>query len=75
MSSSSSKGHWHSRVRTHCHVCVSNQIFQLLWEGIDQWVPVAIAIAPFPWLETYQKQQILQLHKIKEINFFALGWQ
>jgi hypothetical protein len=35
MSFLSSKWHWHNRVKTHWHVCVSNLIPQLLKEGID----------------------------------------
>jgi hypothetical protein len=71
MSPSSSKWHWHSRVKTHQYVCVSNQIPQFLRGGIDQWG--VNCDSSFPWLELHPRQQILELRKIKEVNPLALG--
>jgi hypothetical protein len=51
MALSSSKWVWHNHVKTHLHVCVKNQIFQLLMGGIDQW---GIGCdSSFPWLELH----------------------
>jgi hypothetical protein len=70
---SSSKWHWHNRVKTHRHVCVSNWIFQLLKGGIDWWG--VSCNSSFPWLELHWRQQILELHKIGEVNLLVLGQQ
>jgi hypothetical protein len=58
-----------SRVKTHRHVCVSNQIPQLLTGGIDQWG--VDCNNSFSWFEL----QILELRKIREINSPLLGWE
>jgi hypothetical protein len=45
----------------------------LLKGGIDQW-----GVGhdnSFFWLELHRKQQILGLHKIKEVNMLVLGSQ
>jgi hypothetical protein len=47
-----------------------NQIPQLLRGGIDQ---LSVNCnSSFPWLELHSIQQILELHKIKEINKRAM---
>jgi hypothetical protein len=50
--------------------CVDIQIPQLLMGGIDQWGVGRNSSSL--WFEPHQKQQILKLHKIKEVNPFAM---
>jgi len=71
LSLSSSKWHWYNHVKTHRHVCVRNQIFQLIRGGVDQCN--VNYDRSFPWFESHQRQQILELHKIEKINLFTLG--
>jgi hypothetical protein len=72
MSPSNSKWHWHKCIKTHRHVCVNNQILQLLRGGIDQWG--VGCDNSFLWLELHRRQQILELHKIGGVNLFTLCW-
>jgi hypothetical protein len=45
----------------------------MLKGGIDEW---GVGYdSPFPWLEMNQRQQILELRKIREVNMLALSWQ
>jgi len=69
---SSSKWHWHNHVKTYLHVCVSSQILQLLRGGLDGWGGVGCD-SFFPWLELHRRQQILELHKIGEVNLLKLS--
>ncbi len=60
MALSSSKWHWHNIVKTHQPICVDIQILQLLKGGTDRW-----GVDSFLWLDMHQRQQILELCKIK----------
>jgi len=66
-----SKWHWHYHVKTHQLFCVNIQILMkrknwLMWCYCDIF---------FLWFKLHWRHQILELHKIKEVNPFVLGWQ
>ncbi len=60
-------------MKTHQPIYVNIQIPQLLKGGIDQWD--IDRDSSFFWVELHQRWQIFEMHKVKEVNLFVLGWQ